>query len=70
MVKILIKNLFTYFLTSKKIKTNTMLNNKKIIEKRLGLKNKTINIEENTKKGIRASDLLILVFFDVKTFKP
>ena len=50
MVKILIKNLFTYFLTSKKIKTNTMLNNKKIIEKRLGLKNKTINIEENTKK--------------------
>ena len=70
MVKILIKNLFTYFLTSKKIKTNTMLNNKKIIEKRLGLKNKTINIEENTKKGIRASDLLIFVFFDVKTFKP
>ena len=47
-----------------------MLNNKKIIEKRLGLKNKTINIEENTKKGIRASDLLIFVFFDVKTFKP
>lgn len=66
-----VPNSFTYlFISQKIIEESKTKNNESIINDnfdKFNNKKKTMHIE---KKGISAKNLLILVFFAVKTFKP
>ena len=58
-----------YLFISKKIIIDNKTKKIKIIDN-LKLLNKVIKIAQIKKKGINAKNLLIAVFFEVKTFKP
>ena len=66
-----VTNLLTYFLISKKIMNeNKIVMEKNVIIESLVKFNINKTNKQIVKKGINAKILFILVFLDVKTFKP